>query len=90
MSRNGLMRILTVAMSLLVLLCGCATPTVLPTPTAVPATPTPVLPTPTAVPATPTPVPPTPTPEPPTPTPAPLALSLLHTSDTWGHVLPCG
>jgi hypothetical protein len=25
-----------------------------------------------------------------TPVPPPLAVSLLHTSDTWGYVLPCG
>jgi len=25
-----------------------------------------------------------------TPVPPPLAVSLLHTADTWGYVLPCG
>jgi len=35
--------------------------------------------------------PPTAAPQPTaTPVPSPLSVSLLHTADTWGYVLPCG
>ncbi|MCX6029121.1 MAG: hypothetical protein NT169_07435 [Chloroflexi bacterium] len=28
--------------------------------------------------------------QPPTATPKPLDLTILHTNDTWGYLLPCG
>lgn len=83
MSENGMGKIFVAFVCLLALLGGCAGP-------AVPPTPTPAPPTPTPLPPTATPVPPTPTPVPPTATPAPFVLSLLHTNDTWGYMLPCG
>ncbi|MDH7484723.1 MAG: hypothetical protein QHJ81_00430 [Anaerolineae bacterium] len=89
MSENGI-RIFIASVCLLALLSSCAGPTAPTTPTSAPPTPTPLPPTATPVPPTPTPVPPTPTPVPPTATPAPFALSLLHTNDTWGYMLPCG
>jgi hypothetical protein len=93
------------AMATLVWAGGCAYPPIVPAATSFPEPARadeavvvgPALPSPTIAAPTPTPPPAAVTSEPTMTTPAqailvaaPLELTLVHTSDTWGYVLPCG
>jgi len=85
-----MIRTFIAAICLLTLLAGCKMTVETPTADVSSAVVLSPLPSPVPPPPTATPLPPTPTPAPPTPPSMPITLSLLHTNDTWGFVLPCG